>query len=178
MKALVGLSLLLLLGCSESEPPKRGVPSYSTKKPEVKPEIYYQLPDGIPIEMALVYKDYQELMTEEQFGLWLMSIKGFCDGAVTGASLKARINVWFPELHAEGLPGDRIPDYNRTRDGRINAWIFWQTVRRRVPVEVVETEKPAPDSILSKANRDEFQAQKVWYDKHLRGKIYDCVEGY
>lgn len=178
-RLLMLLMLLIVLGCGDSEKPDNSIPNYLGERPEKGDEIYYQLPDDIPIEMALVYKDYQELLTEEKFGLWLKSVKGFCDGDVTGASLSSRIHLWFPELHVIGIvaPGWRVPDYNRTREGREGAWYFWQRVRlgkKAIDIEAIA----APDHILSKANKDEHQAPKLWYDRNLRGKIYDCVEGY
>lgn len=171
MKALVSLSILALLSCGDSE--TRSVPSYQGKI-GVKPDIYLSVPYGVPNALALAYKDYQALLTEEEWELFLTSVKGFCDGDITAASLNSRLKLWFPELPDKYA---RMPQYSRTESDRKIAWIFWKSVRGNVKVEDLQV-KPAPDNILSKANKDEFQAPMEWYDKHLRDKIYDCVEGY
>lgn len=175
MKSIVGFIVIVgLISCGDSDTTERSIPSYTLEKPKEQPEIYLSIPEGIPKAMALVYKDYQELLTEEKWISFLTSVKGFCDGEVTKASLNSRLKLWYPELHDADI---RVPPYSRTEEDRKQAWIFWQTVRRDVPVDELVI-KPAPDSVLSKANKDEFQAPKEWYDMHLRGKIYDCVEGY
>ena len=167
------LVLLILVGCENPE--RTGYTPVVRPDPEPEPEIYYQLPDGIPLEMALVYADYQELLSEEKFGLWLESIKGFCDGEITGYSLSSRISLWFKELHETGRPHSRKPDYSRTEEDRIRAWRFWHGTRLGKPdFDAI----PAPDHTLSRANKDKYQAPADWYEEHLKGKIYDCVEGY
>lgn len=179
MKVLVLIAFVLLLGCGESTP--RNTIKFPTERPEKPGNVYYKVPSGIPLPLAEAYSDYQEKLTEKQWGFFLISVKDFCDGEVDWDQLEARVFVRYPQLHEThrrglGLVYSRLPMFSRTEQGRKEAW-EWQRFRRTGETGIHD-EKIANDAILSKANLDEKKAPKAFYDEHFKGKIYDCVDGW
>ncbi len=173
----LSLTLLVLVACSDSEPPtSRSVPSYLAKPVYEPPLIEYKIPKGIPIELATPYADFQELLTEKRWQFFLMQVKTFCDGYMTPSLLELRIRLWFPELHNDNrnaLVYTRLPKYNRSLDGR-KAAIFALANRGD---KQIGADDIANDVRLSKANLM-LSGPEAWYNEHIQGRIYDCVEGY
>lgn len=184
MRLIVFLPIgLLLLSCGSDESnEKRNIPAdvvgVGTPVEEEKLEVYYKIPDDIPLALAEAYVDYQELLTEKQWQFYLMQTKRFCDGYMDYKLLKLRVRLWFPDVYYHDVGQWRMPKYNRSLDDRQQAYsVFMKHVRHKDP-EHIFFGPLASDGQLSQVNKRVWELSLPWYEEKFKDRIYDCVEGY
>lgn len=140
MKILVVvLILLLVLSCSDSEPPTQVIePPEPVAKPEsaepdtaqperVPPErAQYDIPEGIPQGLAEHFIDLQEHMTEFEWHLFLGEMKKTCDGRTPRSYFQAYLKDDLSDnalnvIRQLDKDGKLLPSELNTKRGRIRA---------------------------------------------------------
>ena len=157
MKILVVvLILLLVLSCSDSEPPTQVIelPEPVAKPEPAEPEIVeservpperaqYEIPDGIPRGLAEHFIDLQEHMTEFEWHLFLDQANNACDGRTHGLYTSTILNDLSEQalnaIRQLGKEGKLLPGKLNTKRGRIRVAGLAMPEVRRVEFEGNET---------------------------------------
>ncbi len=134
MKILVVvLILLLVMSCSDSEPPTRVIEPPEPAEPEmveserVPPErAQYEIPERIPQGLAEHFIDLQEHMTEFEWHLFLGEMKKTCDGRTPSSYFQAYLKDDLSEKALNAIrefdkEGKLLPSELNTKRGRIRA---------------------------------------------------------